>query len=209
MTTVALRRKPNPQQRRRELCDAAVELLGADGPRGLSHPKVDERAGVPPGTTSFYFRTRKALLQAVAARITELDMADLATMSHVAHDGSGGYAGTAGLATMVTMAGTQPLLTRTKARFELTLHAGRDPELAETLGQVVSRFDRLARDAVRHWQSGTAPAPAVIEEQAFATLRFIHGVMLDYVRGARTPHSAEQLDRLIQAILTGVRDCHR
>ena len=38
-------RKPKAEQRRRDLCDAAVELLAADGARGLTHLRVDRRAG--------------------------------------------------------------------------------------------------------------------------------------------------------------------
>ena len=68
------RRKPNPAERRRDLCDAAIELLAADGAKGLSHLKVDRKAAVPDGTTSFYFRTRSALLRAVAERLAELDL---------------------------------------------------------------------------------------------------------------------------------------
>ena len=71
------RRKPDPDRRRRELCDAAIELLAEHGAKGLSHLKVDAHAGVPDGTTSFYFRTRSALLLAVAERMAELDLATL------------------------------------------------------------------------------------------------------------------------------------
>jgi hypothetical protein len=39
-------RKQNPEQRRRELCDAAIELPAADGIKGLAHLKVDRRAGL-------------------------------------------------------------------------------------------------------------------------------------------------------------------
>ena len=72
------RRKPNPAERRRDLCDAAIQLLADDGAKGLSHLKVDRKAGVPDGTTSFYFRTRSALLRAVAERLAELDLANAA-----------------------------------------------------------------------------------------------------------------------------------
>src|ERR1700730_3481779 len=71
------RREPNPVERRRDLCDAAIHLLADDGAKGLSHLKVDRRAGVPDGTTSFYFRTRSALLHAVAERMVELGLATL------------------------------------------------------------------------------------------------------------------------------------
>ncbi len=53
--------------------DAAIELVGTQGLRSLTHARVDERAGVPRGSTSNYFRTRKALLSGVIGRIEELE----------------------------------------------------------------------------------------------------------------------------------------
>lgn len=45
---------------------AAVDLLGTEGLRALTHARVDDRAGLPKGTTSNYFRTRAALFSGVA-----------------------------------------------------------------------------------------------------------------------------------------------
>src|ERR1700741_3753596 len=75
------RRKPNPAERRRDLCDAAIQLLADDGAKGLSHLKVDRKAGVPDGTTSFYFRTRSALLRAAAERLDEFALASLQSVA--------------------------------------------------------------------------------------------------------------------------------
>src|ERR1700753_2698546 len=86
----AKRRKPNPAERRRDLCNAAIQLLAADGAQGLSHLRAARRAGVPDGTTSFYFRTRSALLRAVAERLAELDLATLQSVADSA-DGRGGH----------------------------------------------------------------------------------------------------------------------
>ena len=41
--------------------DAAIDLLGTQGLRALAHTRVDERASLPKGSTSNYFRTRQAL----------------------------------------------------------------------------------------------------------------------------------------------------
>jgi AcrR family transcriptional regulator len=54
--------------------DAAIDLVGRQGLRALTHTRVDERAGLPKGSTSNYFRTRQALLSAVVDRLVELDM---------------------------------------------------------------------------------------------------------------------------------------
>ncbi|WP_230987238.1 TetR/AcrR family transcriptional regulator [Mycolicibacter heraklionensis] len=202
-----MRRKSDPQRRRRQLCDAAIELLGADGARGLSHPKVDRRARMPAGTTSFYFRTRKALMHAVAARVTELDLADLRAMSELADDGDGLVSGTLGLATMVVLAGTAPWVTRTRARYELAMEAGREPELAEIMRQSTTQFHELVRRAVTHWQPDDCqPDPAVLDEQTYAVLRFVNGVMVESCQGHDPDRSAEQIDRLIRAIIGGVRE---
>ena len=71
-----MRRKPNAEERRRDLCDAAIELLAEDGARGLTHLRVDRRAGVADGSTSFYFQTRSALLRGATDRVVQLDVAD-------------------------------------------------------------------------------------------------------------------------------------
>ena len=62
---------PNPE-RRNQILDAAIDILCDDGVGGLTHRQVDSRAGVPAGTTSNYFRTRHALLEATAQRTVDL-----------------------------------------------------------------------------------------------------------------------------------------
>jgi AcrR family transcriptional regulator len=54
--------------------DAAIDLLGTEGLRALTHARVDERAGLPKGSTSNYFRTRAALLIGVVDWIVEREM---------------------------------------------------------------------------------------------------------------------------------------
>jgi DNA-binding transcriptional regulator YbjK len=199
------RRKHNAPQRRRQLTDAAIELLGRNGVHGVSHPKVDEHANVPAGSTSFYFRTRKALLQAVAARLTELDVDDFSLMTELAGSPSTHFTGTAGLARIVMYVNTEPWLTRARARYELMLLASRDPELATRLSESSDRLYLLAREVVTQWHAAHAtPDPELIEDQALATLTFINGVMMTFVAGQPVVGSEEHLDRLIQGVIAGV-----
>jgi DNA-binding transcriptional regulator YbjK len=199
------RRKHNAPERRRHLTDAAIELLGHNGVHGVSHPKVDERADVPAGSTSFYFRTRQALLHAVAERLAELDVADFSLMTELAGSQSTQFTGTAGLARIVMYVNSEPWLTRAKARYELMLLASRDPELATSLNEASDRLYTLARDVVTQWHpAGSAPDPALIEDQALATLTYINGVMMTFVAGQPVVDSAEHLDRLIQGVIVGV-----
>jgi DNA-binding transcriptional regulator YbjK len=54
--------------RRTVLLDAALELVGTQGMRGLTHRAVDTAAGVPAGSTSNHFRTREALILGIVER---------------------------------------------------------------------------------------------------------------------------------------------
>ena len=54
--------------RRTVLLDAALELVGTQGMRGLTHRAVDVAAAVPAGSTSNYFRTREALILGIVER---------------------------------------------------------------------------------------------------------------------------------------------
>lgn len=58
-------------ERRRQLVDAAIDVLADEGARGLTHRAVDKAAEVPPGTTSNYFRNRSALIEGLVDRIGE------------------------------------------------------------------------------------------------------------------------------------------
>jgi DNA-binding transcriptional regulator YbjK len=197
------RRKPNPDQRRRELCDAAIQLLADDGAKGLSHLKVDARAGVPDGTTSFYFRTRSALLRAVAERMVELDLAALQSVADRAGLDDGASSST--LANLVIQSGEEPQLSRTKARYELTMQAARDPEMAATLQRATDAFTKLHHDIlVQLLPHGADLDPAVVDDLSNVTLTFINGLLLRFAHGDRIIDSPEQLDGVLSAVVAGI-----
>ena len=196
------RRKPNPDERRRDLCDAAIQLLADHGAKGLSHLKVDRRAGVPDGTTSFYFRTRSALLRAVAERLAELDLADLQSVADSPDRRDG--ASPSRLSPVVLQSGSEPQLFRTRARYELTMQATRDPVLAAILQQATDGFTKLHREIlVQLMPRGAELTPAVVEDLSNITLTFINGLLLRFAHGDRIIDTPEQLDGILSAIATG------
>lgn len=62
--------------RRDTLLDAAIDVLGNSGIHGLSHRAVDATAGLPAGSASNLFRSRDALLNAVAERFAASERAN-------------------------------------------------------------------------------------------------------------------------------------
>lgn len=134
-------------------------------------------------------------------------MADFSLVAELAEGQSTQLAGTAGLARIVMYVNSEPWLTRAKARYELVLLAGRDPELTAILSESAERLHALARQVVTQWYpAASTPDPALIEDQAVATLAFINGVMLTFVAGQPAVDDAERLDRLIRGVIAGVAE---
>ncbi len=198
------RRKPDPDRRRHEICDTTIQLLSEHGAKGVSHLRVDRRAGFPDGTTSFYFRTRSALLRAVAERVVELDLADLQSVADSAPYRPGGSTASP-LALLVLGGGTEPRLSRTKARYELTMEATRDPAMAETLQRGTDALTGLHHDiVVQRMPHGDELDEAVINDLSLITLTFINGLLLRFAHGDRAVEDPHEFDRLIAAMVAGV-----
>lgn len=106
--------------------DAAVELVGTQGIRALTHTRVDDQAGLARGSTSNHFRTRAALLSGVATWIAEQETRDLRSVLAQSFEDLDGFIDvfSSGIELL-----TGPHAVRTRARYALFLEAACDPEL--------------------------------------------------------------------------------
>lgn len=167
--------------RRTLIADTVISTVAAQGLRGLTHRAVDTAAGLPPGSTSYYFRTRTALINAGYLRMVELDLTDL--------EGGVGDAGgeaeprdPAGAAAATLAALLHHWLTtareRQLARFELSLEAARQPDLRPALH--AAGLAARARAATLFAEVG-ADAP---EAAAELLLAWIDGLLYDRLAGA-------------------------
>ncbi|KGN29660.1 hypothetical protein N802_11660 [Knoellia sinensis KCTC 19936] len=134
-----------PATTRERSLEAAVELLGEQGVRALTHARVDAQAGLPAGSTSNWFRTRRALLAGVVDWIAERERADfdparLPPMSGVDEL-------VAGLCTMTEIQ-AGPFAARTRARYALFLELADDPEIGEPLRRQRHEFERWTEGLV-------------------------------------------------------------
>ena len=154
---------------------AAVELLGAEGVRALTHARVDERAGLPPGSTSNWFRTRRALLGGVVDWIAERERADLEPAAVPAISGVDGLI--EGLCAMAELQ-TGPFAARTRARYALFLELAGDPELGEPLRRQRREFERWTERIVI--AVGIAnPVPATRALMALGDGLLLHRLTVD------------------------------
>jgi DNA-binding transcriptional regulator YbjK len=194
-----MRRKPDGDQRRRELADAAITVLAAQGAKGLSHVKVDRTAEVAKGTTSAYFRTRSALLVAIAKRVLELDRIALQQANSAA---GGQEQQTPRLADVVASASQEPHLTRAKARYELNMLATREPAIADLVRRANEGFVELYRDMMLHLlPGGRELPPSVVDDMSAITQTFISGLLGRYAIGDFSISDPDDIDRLLRTML--------
>ena len=109
------------------------------------------------------------------------------------------------LSQVVIQAGSEPQFSRTKARYELTMQATRDPALAAILQQATDGFTKLHREIlVQLMPHGAELESAVVDDLSNITLTFINGLLLRFAHGDRIIDSPEQLDLILSAIAGGI-----
>ncbi|MFF0056969.1 TetR/AcrR family transcriptional regulator [Streptomyces microflavus] len=186
--------------RRDLIADAAISTVASAGLRGLTHRAVDTAAGLPAGSTSYYFRTRSALISACYLRLAALSVADVDRWQAEHGDPDPDSAAEALAALLhhwLTTARDRQL-----ARFELSLEATRRPELRadlETAGLAArSRATTLLA-------SLGAPRP---EQAAELLVAWTDGLLYDRLAGApaasRPAPDVTELTSVVRRMLAAV-----
>lgn len=141
-------------KRKDQIGAGAVRVLSRHGARGLTHRAVDELLGLPTGSTSFYCRTRAALLQLALDSAMEQDRAIFQQFMLPA-----GGVDLDGLLAHLASPETRELAL---ARFELFLMAARDGTFRAQLLRHRERFIALAMESMA--QQGREPTKEAATE---------------------------------------------
>ena len=189
---------PLGADRRDAIADAAIHLVATRGLRGLTHRAVDAEAGLPPGSTSYYLRTRNALLTACVNRMLARDVSAMPPA---------GMSG-AGVPPLELLVGTTVGLARHRpddliARYELSLEAGRQPELRAA----IDAGGRQLRALLAQLLEGLGvPDPSAA---AWPVAAMMDGLLYDRVAGAGATLSPEAFEaavrRSVTALIEGLR----
>lgn len=182
---------PNPE-RRNQILDAAIDILCDDGVGGLTHRQVDSRAGVPAGTTSNYFRTRQALLEATAARTVDLHWQRVEALQAAL----GPMSRDALKALMIRMLNPDEQFRRwTLARFELFMESTRRPELQPMMRELQAAAVKSA--TLIFEAAGFTPAPERMDELS----RLLNGLVFSNLTLAPEP-GTQDVDGLVDRLLS-------
>jgi DNA-binding transcriptional regulator YbjK len=188
--------------RRSRILDGALAVLAEQGMRGLTHRAVDAAAGLPSGSTSYYFRSRAALVAGCVQRLLEWDLAEdvpdvEAALLRAGTDVPGALAAVL-TAVGVRMATSQRW--RTLARYELSLATVRDPALRDDL---IAGGDTIRRRGAALLAMAGAVEPDTAAAQVAAMLDGL--VYTALVRGPHDPEAlAAWLRPALQQVVHGV-----
>jgi AcrR family transcriptional regulator len=188
--------------RRDSIGDAAIAIVARDGLRSLTHRAVDRELDLPPGSTSYYARTRRQLIETMVHRLANRTTTDLRPAA-ARPAGPVTVEETAkGLAAMI-----EQLAVRAddhRARYALIVDLVDDPDLhayltsaspirAGTLAAATDRLDRLGvSDPERH-------APGLVA--------VVDGLLFDRVAGSGLdPDSRPDAEAVLRAYLRGLRE---
>jgi DNA-binding transcriptional regulator YbjK len=182
----AVARQARGEERRREVLEAALRVIGTSGIRAATHRAVAAEAGTSLSATTYYFASGEDLLEQAFAHYVDERTGHLAAVLEAA--GSAGRLDAAVGEDLLTTFVLDELTTgrlRIAAEFRLALEGSTNPRMAE-------QFERLGRSVEALLTTlltlAASPDPAL---DARVMLSFVRGLELDEVTREQPSSPAE------------------
>ena len=186
-----------PKERRTIILDAVIMLLAKAGVAGVTHRAADAAAGLPPGSSTYYFPKKADLLRSTALHLAaelekDCDELQIAFADVVAKQG---LTSAIEYVSRQLVASLEQAKYLQLARIELTLAAARSDELPG----VAKRLSVAGRRPIEFFISlicdGQRETP--IEE----CVGLIDGIALNYVTGQGLQPTADQVATVLRSIV--------
>ncbi|MFD4368951.1 TetR/AcrR family transcriptional regulator [Rhodococcus sp. NPDC058521] len=183
--------------RRELIADAAIAVIARSGLRALTHRAVDSELDLPGGSTSYYFRTKRALLEAAVRHLTERSRQHFESAT-AASEVAPTTDDMARFGAEILDRLLDERLDDVRARYALTVELADDPELHRLLAG--SLFSRPRAVELLQALGATDPDTAGAD---FVSV--VEGVVFDRFAGARsfdglTPGTRASIDQLAGAL---------
>jgi DNA-binding transcriptional regulator YbjK len=185
--------------RRMLMLDASIRVIAGNGLRGLTHRAVQEEAGLPNGSVTYYFKTRDQLILAVIDRMADLDKVYARQVTHELMRAAAvrpvvvDYPSVAGFMATWWTEGRDIQL----ARLEMELAGAREPLVREAMIRCQAEFRAFAELVSLSMGSEDAALDGAI------MLSLLQGLLIEFVtREDHDPHFLEVgLRRVFESVL--------
>lgn len=178
--------------RRAAIADAAIAIVARDGLRALTHRAVDRELGLPAGSTSYYARTRRQLIETMVHRLADRAAGDLRRPP------------TPSVSPARLLAGLLDQLALRaedhRARYALSVDLVGDPKLHAYL-----TYASPVRAGMLAVAAGVLAGEGIGEEHAAGLVALVDGLLFDRVVGSGVdPASRPDAETVIGAYLAGL-----
>jgi DNA-binding transcriptional regulator YbjK len=188
-----------PTDRRTALLEATLHLIGTGGLAAVTHRAVEAEAGLPHGSTTYYFKTKQALLEAAVERLLEIDRA---RADEIAHALSRALApreplrelDLEGIARAI-VAWLEQDRAYQLARYELQIESARRPELRAAMQRGGEAFLRVLEPIV------VAAGSAQPARDARIALAMVNGLMLEQLARPEPDFASDVLPAALRKLL--------
>jgi AcrR family transcriptional regulator len=187
--------------RRQAIGDAAIGIVAREGLRSLTHRAIDRELALPPGSTSYYARTRRQLIEAMVHRLTNRTTTDMRGAAAPVPPPPGSAAEAArGLAQLLDRLATRA--DDHRARFALMVDLAGDPELHAFLTHASPVRAGFLAAATATLGGIGVPDP---ERHAPALVALADGLLFDRVAGSGLdPAARPDAEEMFLAYLIGL-----
>jgi DNA-binding transcriptional regulator YbjK len=185
-------RRARGEQRRKQLLDAAIEVILESGVSAATHRAIAARAGVPAASTTYFFPSIDALIGEALVGVLAIELERLGQLQERINKEGMSTADAIDAYVEVAMAMTPGNVI---AQIEMYLSAPRRPSLKAYVHQVLEATRQAAASAlkIRGIQSPAAAAALTSMVEGFALHRLAQA----------TPQDTEDLRTSLQALIIG------
>ena len=183
------------EKRRRQILEAAAEIVGREGIGAVTHRAIAAEAGVPLAATTYYFASKEALLEEALTLSIQIDLDELDVLARSMMQAPASAEAFARSVAMFLAAQLARRRTTVIAQFELTLEAARRPALQQAAAASAEAYFQVFK--IMLTKLGAAD-PAGDARLVVAAL---DGIVLDQLAVPRTRLDAGELTRQVQRLI--------
>jgi TetR/AcrR family transcriptional regulator, regulator of biofilm formation and stress response len=188
------------EQRRKRILDAAVQIIGREGPRAVTHRAVAAEAGVPLAATTYYFASKAALLDEALTASVESDLAELEVLARSMAQSPVSVDGFARSIARFLVAQLRHRRTTVVAQYELTLEAARDGALGAAARASSDAYVVLFQEMLA--KIGAADPAG----DARLLVALLDGLLLDQLSAPRSAASTDTFTGQLRRFLAGLQE---
>jgi TetR/AcrR family transcriptional regulator, regulator of biofilm formation and stress response len=134
------------RRRREVIVQATIELIAEGGPKAVTHRAVSARAGLPPASAGYYFKTVDDLIEAALRQYTRQRMREL---TQLFDEAVAGVVDPLEVGERIATALVRGTNRDSVCQYEVYLEAARNPALRDAVDSTMAGFEQVAAERLR------------------------------------------------------------